>query len=105
MSQQLALGCETEANEGDLRSSPSPRQANVSLSFSSMGSCPLDYSDDVSLIYPVSPASSDFNDVKNESPSSDSTSKLGVAQTEGDEEITSKNVETEVLTKVTRTRR
>ena len=90
MSQQLTLGCETEviANEGsfslgDLRSSPSPRQANVSLSLSSMGSCPLDYSDDVSICYPVSPGS-------------DSTSKLGVAQTERDEEITSKNVETEI---------
>ena len=84
----------------DLRSSPSPRQANVSLSFSSMGSCPLDYSDDVSnqnsIVYPVSPVSqddedSDDNDDKNERPSSGSSSsgKLGRAQkAQGDEEIT-----------------
>ena len=90
----------------DLRSSPSPRQANVSLSFSSMGSCPLDYSDDVSnqnsIVYPVSPVSqddedSDDNNDKNESPSSGSSSKLGRAeQAEGDEEISSENVETEI---------
>ena len=87
----------------DLRSSPSPRQANVSLSFSSLGSCPLDYSDDVvSIVYPVSPVSqddedSDDNNDKNESPSSGSSSKLGRAeQAEGDEEISSENVETEI---------
>ena len=102
---------ETEAiaNEGSFslddlsRSSPSPRQANVSLSFSSMDSCPLDYSDDVvSIVYPVSQddEDTDDNNDKNESPSSgsSSSSKLGRAQqAQGDEEeITSENVETEI---------
>lgn len=109
MSQQLTFTNSSEseaiANEGsfsldDLRSSPSPRQANVSLSFSSMGSCPFDYSDDVSIVYPVSPVSkddedSDDNNVKYESLGSGSSSKPGHAQQaeeEKEEEITSNNV-------------